>query len=137
MFLNLKKALDTVDHEILLNKLNANGIKGIAGNWFRSYKNERNQICFVNGHLSSGRLLQYGVSQGTILGSLFFYSKSMIFLIVLSTLAHVYLLMTLIWHLQVMIYMKLTIILTKILLMSVNGYRLINLLQIIQKRNSC
>ncbi len=68
MFLDLKKEFNTVDHEILLNKLNAYGIKGTAGNWFRSYLNERNQKCFVNGHFSSSRLLQCGVPQRTILG---------------------------------------------------------------------
>ena len=72
MFLDLKKAFDTVDHEILLSKLNAYGIKGIAGSWFRSYLNERNQKCFVNGCFSKSRLLRCGVPQGTILGPLLF-----------------------------------------------------------------
>ena len=72
VFLDLKKAFDTVDHGILLSKLNFYGFTKATSNWFKSYLNQRNQKCFVNGHLSGAQSLRCGIPQGTILGPLLF-----------------------------------------------------------------
>ena len=72
IFLDLKEAFDTVDHDILLSRLNAYGIRGVVHKWFESYLNGRHQKCFVNGCLSENRALICGVPQGTILGPLLF-----------------------------------------------------------------
>ena len=72
VFLDLKKAFDTVDHEILLSKLKAYGFGDSAHTWFKSYLRNRSQRCFVNGHFSDKRLLSCGIPQGTILGPLLF-----------------------------------------------------------------
>ena len=70
IFLDLKKAFDTVDHQILLSKLSYYGIHGKSLKWFQSYLENRTQKCSVNGSLSNSCSLTCGVPQGTILGPL-------------------------------------------------------------------
>ena len=68
VFLDLKKAFDTVNHEILLSKLSSYGVKGTANAWFRSYLSNRTQVCQVNGKLSLSRNFITKIPQGSILG---------------------------------------------------------------------
>ena len=72
VFLDLKKAFDTVDHSILLSKLCLYGVKGIAYKLLSSYLENRTQKCSVNGVLSKSCTLTCGIPQGTILGPLLF-----------------------------------------------------------------
>ena len=72
VFLDLKKAFDTVDHAILLKKLNLYGIKGTPELWFKSYLTDRHQRCIINGNVSQPRKLCCGVPQGSTLGPLLF-----------------------------------------------------------------
>ena len=72
IFIDLKKAFDTIDHKILLDKLNAYGVRGIAGKWLTSYLSNRKQ--FVNVHNVCSDLLDIscGIPQGSILGPTLF-----------------------------------------------------------------
>jgi hypothetical protein len=72
VFIDLKKAFDTVDHEILLEKMQIYGIKDKAHLLLRSYLTDRTQKCQVNGVVSSEHKVKCGVLQGSILGPLFF-----------------------------------------------------------------
>ena len=49
MFIDLKKAFDTVDYNILLSKLHYYGIRDLANNWFSSYLSSRKQFVSING----------------------------------------------------------------------------------------
>ena len=73
VFLDIRKAFDSINHEILLEKMNSNfGISGEALKWFDSYLKDREQQCIVNGQLSSSKNIRCGVPQGSILGPLLF-----------------------------------------------------------------
>ena len=72
IFIDLQKAFDTVDHHILLKKLEYYGIRGLANNWFRSYLTNRQQFVSINGFDSAKKCMKYGVPQGSVLGPLLF-----------------------------------------------------------------
>jgi len=66
VFLDLKKAFDTVDHDILIQKMQSYGIIGNELKWFRSYLTNRTQYCYTNGKLSNCQTIKCGVRQGSI-----------------------------------------------------------------------
>ena len=72
IFIDLEKAFDTVSHDILLEKLNHYGIRGIANDWFRSYLSDRTQFVSIKGFNSDYKTVKYGVPQGSVLGPLLF-----------------------------------------------------------------
>ena len=71
-FIDHKKAFDTVDHQILLQKLRVYGLAGKEISWFQSYLDNRKQCCKVNGHMSKQENIHFGVPQGSCLGPLLF-----------------------------------------------------------------
>ena len=73
IFIDLSKALDTVNHNILLFKLGLNGIKGKCLNWFKSYLKHRQQFVSLGKYENRiCRRITCGVTQGSILGLLLF-----------------------------------------------------------------
>jgi len=91
VYLDLSKAFDTINHGILLRKLEYYGIRGRALEWFKSYLDQRRQYVNFGGVCSKLQSVEYGVPQGSVLGPLLFiiysndiphsitYSKSILF----------------------------------------------------------
>ncbi|KAL9986631.1 hypothetical protein ACROYT_G000802 [Oculina patagonica] len=72
VFIDLRKAFDTVDHEIIVSKLNAVGIAETELSWFKDYLRNRTQQVSIENELSQISNITSGVPQGSILGSLLF-----------------------------------------------------------------
>ena len=72
VFLDLKKAFDTVDHALLLTKLRNYGIRGDELSWFTSYLTDRTQSVSLDNVTYDSMDISYGVPQGSMLGPLLF-----------------------------------------------------------------
>ena len=70
VFIDLSKAFDSVNHDIILDKLEKSNMSTSVINWFKSYLYERSQSVTIGGNISKSMPLNTGVPQGSILGPL-------------------------------------------------------------------
>ena len=97
IFLDMKKAFDTIDHQILLSILQTYGIRDHTFKWFQSYLSQRKQICMFNNYKSDIETIRCRVPHAS-----FKSWSSILFLIYINDLPHcletthslIYLLMT-------------------------------------------
>ena len=72
IFLDVAKAFDSINHDVLLHKLYCYRFRGVAHQWFASYTKNRMQYVNADGVNSRLRLLRTGIAQGSVLGPLMF-----------------------------------------------------------------
>ena len=72
VFLGFQKAFDTINHRILLTKLEYHGIRGLGSDWFKSFLANRLQQTSIQEKTSSQLEITYGVLQDSVLGSFLF-----------------------------------------------------------------
>lgn len=73
IFIDLAKAFDTVDRNLLIKKLDCLGFQKSTLDWFKNYFLDRSQQVSVNGILSKNKNIEYGVIQGSTLGPILFF----------------------------------------------------------------
>lgn len=97
IFLDLTKAFDTVDHSILIKKLEYYGIRGIVSDWFQSYLSKRTQFVSIDNVSSAPQycILPVEFHKGLFLGLCCFFYILMIFTIVHPFWNSIFLLTTL------------------------------------------
>ncbi len=72
LYIDPRKAFDTVNHHIMIQKLTAYGVEGYGWNWFCSYLDGRSQYVQWQGETSEQKSITIEVPQGSILGPLLF-----------------------------------------------------------------
>jgi hypothetical protein len=72
VFIDLRKAFDTIDHELLIKKMEYFGIRGVVNNWLSSYLSNRKQYVQINNSSSNLLDMVCGVPQGSVLGPILF-----------------------------------------------------------------
>lgn len=72
VFIDLKRAFETIDRKILLEKLHSFGVRAAELNWFKDYLNNRTQETQFNDNKSRREINELGVPQGSVLGPLLF-----------------------------------------------------------------
>lgn len=72
VFIDLAKAFDSLDRNLLLYKLDCVGVRGVALNWFKSYLSDRKQVVSILNQVSNALDVEYGVVQGSTLGPILF-----------------------------------------------------------------
>ena len=72
VYIDYKKAFDTISHDILLKKLRLYGFSADTVTWFQNYLSSRSQSTLVNSNMSRSKRVKYGVPQGSTLGPTLF-----------------------------------------------------------------